>query len=313
MLKQIENFNLHLKNRNLSAHTLRAYITDLKEFLAFMALNEKLALKDFTMQNIRAYLAYENQKEVSRNTILRKISALRSFAKYLANRGMTDKNPFKLFAAPRRERLLPKFLTEEEASKLMQADISPRFSARNKAILELAYSSGLRRSEITGLNVADINFGEGIVKVLGKGGRERLVPVTDIALESIKIYLSTRAGVQPASPLFLGSKGTRLSGEGLAQIVKKSAVNSHLARKITPHGIRHSFATHLLNNGCDLKTLQEMLGHKSLSATQVYTHVSLEHLKQVYAAAHPLGDTEPQNRAQHSDDAQNKSADKTEE
>jgi integrase/recombinase XerC len=288
MLKNIENFSLHLRGRNLSVHTLRAYESDLKEFAGFLSLRSMLDMKHFTIQNIRAYLAYENQKEISRSTMLHKISALRSFAKYLSNRGTIAANPFKLFNAPKREKLLPKFLTETEAEKLMEAQAGPHFTARNKAILELIYSSGLRRSEITGLNIGDINFTEGYAKVLGKGGKERLVPVTDIALESLSNYLATRAdGNNINAPLFLSSRALRLSGEGLAQLIKKSALKSNLTRKITPHSLRHSFATHLLNNGCDLKTLQEMLGHKSLSATQVYTHVSLERLKKVYDSAHP--------------------------
>lgn len=287
MLKQIENFTLSLKGRNLSAHTLRAYGSDLEAFAAFMSLRNLLSLKDFNLRNIRAYLAYENIKEISRPTMLRKISALRSFAKFLANRGLIKVNPFSLFSAPRREKKLPSFLTEGEASDLMEAEISKRFYYRNKAILELLYSSGLRRSETVGLNIGDINFSEGYVRVLGKGSKERLVPVTDIALEAISNYLSTRPQAKADEALFLGSKGGRLSGEGLAQIVKRSAVSSHVARKVTPHSLRHSFATHLLNNGCDLKSLQEMLGHKSLAATQVYTHVSLERLKKVYNAAHP--------------------------
>lgn len=287
MLKQIENFTLSLRGRNLSAHTLRAYESDLEGFAAFMSLRNFLSVKDFTLKNIRAYLAYENMKEISRPTMLRKISALRSFAKFLANRGLIKVNPFSLFSAPRREKKLPAFLTEGEASNLMEAEISKRFHYRNKAILELLYSSGLRRSETVGLNIGDINFDEGYVRVLGKGSKERLVPVTDIALESISNYLDTRPQAKGNEPLFLGSKGGRLSGEGLAQIVKKSAVDSRVARKVTPHSLRHSFATHLLNNGCDLKSLQEMLGHKSLAATQVYTHVSLERLKKVYNAAHP--------------------------
>jgi len=287
MLKQIENFTLSLKGRNLSAHTLRAYESDLEAFAAFMSLRNFLSVKDFTLKNIRAYLAYENIKEISRPTMLRKISALRSFAKFLANRGLIKVNPFSLFSAPRREKKLPAFLTEGEASNLMDAEISRRFHYRNKAILELLYSSGLRRSETVGLNIGDINFDEGYVRVLGKGSKERLVPVTDIALEAISNYLDTRPQAKGEEPLFLCSKGGRLSGEGLAQIVKKSAIDSRVARKVTPHSLRHSFATHLLNNGCDLKSLQEMLGHKSLAATQVYTHVSLERLKKVYNAAHP--------------------------
>lgn len=290
MLKQIENFKVHIKGRNLSPHTIRAYSTDLEEFTGFMALKNLLNIKDFNLTNIRAYLAWENNKGLSRQAMLRKISSLRSFAKFLANRGLIEASPFKLFNAPRREKLLPKFLTQREASTLMQAPSTSRFALRNQAILELMYSSGLRRSETIGLNIGDINFAQGTVRVFGKGSKERIVPVTDIALSCISDYLATRKDNSYNAPLFLGSRGTRLSGEGLAQIVKQSALKASLAHKITPHSLRHSFATHLLNNGCDLKSLQEMLGHKSLSATQIYTHVSLEHLKQVYDQAHPKGD-----------------------
>lgn len=289
MLKQIENFTLSLKGRNLSAHTLRAYENDLKEFAAFMSLRSLLKVKDFRLQNIRAYLAYENAKEVSRNTMLRKISALRSFSKFLTNRGYVEVSPFKFISAPKREKLLPKFLSEEEAVKLVTAPQGGRFEQRNKALLELMYSSGLRRSEVTGLNICDVNFSEGIVKVLGKGSRERLVPVTDAALEALQKYLSARPqeSAGKSAPLFLTSRGLRLSGEALRLIVENCAVKTNLARKITPHSLRHTFATHLLNNGCDLKSLQEMLGHKSLSATQIYTHVSLDRIKKVYNSAHP--------------------------
>jgi len=290
MLKQIDNFKIHLRGRNLSAHTLRAYEGDLRDFMAFMSLRGWIHARDFKIQNIRAYLAYESQKEPSRNSMLRKISSLRSFAKYLSNRGMIAINPFKLLPAPKRAKQLPKFLSEADAARIMDAEISPRHAARNKAVLELIYSSGLRRSEALGLNIGDINFAEGSVKVLGKGGKERIVPVTDIALEAISNYLTTRPdGGDGQAPLFLGSRGVRLSGEGLRLIIKNSAIKSHIARNVTPHSLRHSFATHLLNNGCDLKSLQEMLGHKSLGATQVYTHVSLERLKKVYDDAHPKG------------------------
>jgi len=290
MLRQIENFKIHIKSRNLSEHTIRAYSADLAEFAGFMNFKNLLHTKDFTLANIRSYLAWQSNKKLSRQAMLRKISSLRSFAKFLETRGIIDANPFKLFNAPRREKLLPKFLTQKEATDLMQAPSTSRFALRNQAILELMYSSGLRRSETIGLNIGDINFTQGTVRVFGKGAKERIVPVTDIALSCISDYLATRTNTAYHAPLFLGSKGTRLSGEGLAQIVKQAAIKANLAHKITPHSLRHSFATHLLNNGCDLKSLQEMLGHKSLSATQVYTHVSLEHLKQVYDHAHPKGD-----------------------
>ncbi len=271
----------------MSPHTLRAYSKDLEAAYTFFAKNNLTQIKDFNIRNIRSYLSVENNSQIKRNTMLRKISSLRSFAKFLETRGLIKLNPFKLFDAPKREKLLPKFLTEEEASNLMEAQPSKLHALRNKAILELLYSSGLRRSELTNLNICDINFQQGYAKVLGKGSKERLVPITDIAIESIQNYLLTRPKYLPADPLFLSSYQRRISGEGIRQIIKQSAINTKLARRITPHSLRHSFATHLLSNGCDLKTLQEMLGHKSLSATQVYTHVSLERIKNVYNHSHP--------------------------
>lgn len=292
MQQQINNFLQSLKVRNMSPHTLRAYTRDLEDAYTFFAKNNLIHLKDFNIRNIRSYLAVENSTQIKRNTMLRKISSLRSFAKFLETRGLIKLNPFKLFDAPKREKMLPKFLTVEEASNLMEARPSKIYSYRNKAILELLYGSGLRRSELIGLNICDINFEQGYAKVLGKGSKERIVPITDIALDSIQNYLLTRPQYAPSEPLFLSSYNRRISGEGIRKIIKQSAIDTKLVRHITPHSLRHSFATHLLNNGCDLKTLQEMLGHKSLSATQVYTHVSLERLKNVYNHSHPKSKTE---------------------
>ena len=294
MRNQINNFLQSLKVRNMSPHTLRAYTRDLEDAYTFFAKNNLIHIKDFNIRNIRSYLATENATQIKRNTMLRKISSLRSFAKFLETRNLIKLNPFKLFDAPKREKMLPKFLTEQEAANLMEARPSKLYALRNKAILELLYSSGLRRSELIGLNVCDINFQQGYAKVLGKGSKERIVPITDIALDSLQNYLLTRPQYLPSDPLFLSSYNKRISGEGIRKIIKQSAINTKLVRHITPHSLRHSFATHLLNNGCDLKTLQEMLGHKSLSATQVYTHVSLERLKNVYNSSHPKGKTRGQ-------------------
>ena len=174
-----------------------------------------------------------------------------------------------------------------ETDRLINTAGNTHFAARDKALFELMYSSGLRRSEVTGLKIRDVDFFNGVVRVLGKGNKERLVPVTDEALYAIKYYLSTRPNPQPQDALFLNAHGKPLTGDGLAFIFKNTAIAAHLARKVTPHSLRHSFATHLLNNGCDLRSLQEMLGHKTLAATQVYTHVSLDKLKSVYQHAHP--------------------------
>ena len=285
----INAFLVHLQNKNFSPHTIRSYRADLQEFLLFFKKRKQDDLRFFTSANIRSFLAsLQTLHQPARNTILRKIASLRSFAAFLLEQGKLERNPFKLLPAPKRERILPKFLSIEETDRLLDtAAHSKHFAARDKALFELMYSSGLRRSEVTGLRVKDIDFFNGIVKVFGKGSKERLVPVTDAALDALKTYLACRKNPQPEDALFLNKNGKPLTGDGLAYIFKNTAISSHLARKVTPHSLRHSFATHLLNNGCDLRSLQEMLGHKSLAATQVYAHVSLEKLKSVYDHAHP--------------------------
>ncbi len=289
MKEWVEAYLLHLQNKNFSPYTLKAYRENLSEFLLFAKNRKQDDLRCFTPANIRAFLAAaQTERKISRNTVLRKIAALRSFAAYLLEQGKLARNPFKLLPAPKREKILPKFLTVQETDRLLEtAAHSKHFAPRDKALFELMYSSGLRRSEVTGLTVKDVDFFNGVVKVLGKGNKERLVPVTDAALAALKTYLASRPSPGPHDALFLNAHGKPLTGDGLAYIFKNTAISAHLARKVTPHSLRHSFATHLLNNGCDLRSLQEMLGHQSLAATQVYTHVSLEKLKSVYRHAHP--------------------------
>lgn len=288
MEKWKEAFLLHLQNKNFSPHTLQGYGEDLQEFADFCKQRGLNGADCFAPGHIRSFLATLSAKHPARNTILRKIASLRSLAHFLLEQGQIKQNPFKLLPSPKREKLLPKFLTVQETDRLLDtAAEKGRYAARNKALFELIYSSGLRRSEVTGLKIADVDFFNGVVKVLGKGNKERFVPVTDRALKAIKDYLATRQNPQAQDALFLNKNGTPLTGDGLAYIFKNLAIQSGVARKVSPHSLRHSFATHLLNNGCDLRSLQEMLGHKSLAATQVYTHVSLEKLKSVYQHAHP--------------------------
>ena len=284
----IDGFLTELENKNFSPLTVRAYTAALEEFSAFFKAR-KIAKEDaFTPAHLRVFLANVQLDNPKRNTVLRKIATLRSFTAYLLRQGHLTKNPFKLLPSPKKEKLLPKFLSEPETDRLIEtAAHSKHFSPRNVALFELMYSSGLRRSEVTGLKIRDVDFFNGLVKVLGKGRKERLVPVTQTALQALKDYLATRKNPQPQEALFLNKNGTALTGDGLAYIFKNTAIASHLARRVTPHSLRHSFATHLLGHGCDLRSLQEMLGHKSLSTTQVYTHVSLEQLKSVYDQAHP--------------------------
>lgn len=282
----VQAFLLHLENKNFSANTVKSYRADLQEFTDYLSKRKQNTLEAFTSPVIRSFLASLPQ-DYARNTVLRKIAALRSLAAFLLRQGKLARNPFKLLPAPKREKLLPKFLTLPETDRLINTAGNTHFAARDKALFELMYSSGLRRSEVTGLKIRDVDFFNGVVRVLGKGNKERLVPVTDEALYAIKYYLSTRPNPQPQDALFLNAHGKPLTGNGLAFIFKNTAIAAHLARKVTPHSLRHSFATHLLNNGCDLRSLQEMLGHKTLAATQVYTHVSLDKLKSVYQHAHP--------------------------
>lgn len=286
MKHQIEKFILNLQAKSFSPNTLAAYKKDLEHFLNFDT-KKNNNLKGFGKTQVRAYLVCLQTLNLSRNSILRRIAVIRSFAKFLLERELIDTDPFKFLPLPKKEKLLPRFLTEKELEKLMTAS---KLSKRDNAIMELLYSSGLRRSELVSLNAGDIDFYGGIVRVMGKGLKERIIPVTKSALSAIKEYFLERKTPPHAhDAIFLNKNGTRLSGHGLNLIIKKLSVKSNAAVKITPHGIRHSFATHLLNHGCDLRSLQEMLGHKNLSTTQVYTHVSLKHLKKVYDKSHPRG------------------------
>ena len=282
------SFLTDLANKNFSSHTLRSYRITLEEFTSFCQVRHIDKEKAFLPANLRTFIANLQLRNPARNTVLRKIATLRSFSAYLMRQGYLDKNPFKLLPSPKKEKLLPKFLSIPETDRLLDTTAqSKHFAMRDKALFELMYSSGLRRSEVTNLKIRDIDFFNGLVKVFGKGRKERLVPVTQAALQALKDYLATRKNPQANEALFLNKNGTPLTGDGLAYIFKNTAIASHLARRVTPHSLRHSFATHLLGNGCDLRSLQEMLGHKSLSTTQVYTHVSLEQLKNVYNQAHP--------------------------
>lgn len=288
MKDQVQAFLLHLHNKNFSAHTLQSYEQDLQQFTDFLAARKLHQVSDFSLANVRSFLASLSNNKYARNTTLRKIAALRSFANFLVEKEQLPSNPFKLLPAPKRERLLPKFLTQDETNRLIEtAAGSGPYGARNRALMELLYSCGLRRSELTGLKIADVDFFNGVVKVLGKGNKERFIPITQTALQALRDYLATRQNPRAGDALFLNKNGTPLTGDGLAYLVKNWSIRSNIARKVSPHSLRHSFATHLLNNGCDLRSLQEMLGHKSLLATQVYTHVSLDKLKSVYEHAHP--------------------------
>ncbi len=297
MLDEREKFLLYLKTqKNVSRHTLRAYSQDLKEFFSFCAQLKKDNVKDIDRLVIRTFASSLTERNLKKNSIIRKLSAVRSFFNYLYQKGDIEDNPFSLLNSPRKDKNLPRFLTEDEMEKLSSENIPSKvlssnlgysLAFRDYALIMLIYSSGLRRSEAANLKVGDLDIFSGFVRIMGKGMKERTVPVGDHALEAIKKYLEFRKNPGPQDPLFLNNSGRKLSDAGVAFIIKKMAKRARFARNINPHALRHSFATHMLNNGCDLRALQEMLGHANLATTQIYTHMSIEHLKKVYEKFHP--------------------------
>jgi site-specific recombinase XerD len=239
---------------------------------------------------VRRLLADLQAAGAARATVLRRASALRQFVKFLRAEGELARDPFLGVALPKRRRPLPKFLTEAEMEQVLAAPAGagPE-AARDRALIELLYSSGLRRAECAALNVGDLDLLSGCVRVLGKGSKERLVPVGGAALSCLRESLRGRGGPGDGEPLFVNRRGARLSHEGVAFVVRRWARRSALLKSVTPHAFRHSFATHLLNRGCSIREVQEMLGHANLNTTQIYTHVSLKRLKDVYDASHPRG------------------------
>jgi len=298
MRKFLEDFILHLKSAgNFSRHTIRAYRSDILEFIECAEKMKVDRPRDIEGRFfLRNYMGFIQEKKISRNTLLRKISSAKSFVNYLISVGELKTDPFVLMHAPKKEKRLPQFMTEGEIEKLIEYNRpgnfenrkSYEFAFRDFAILVFMYSTGMRRSEVASMNVGDVDFISGFARVRGKGGAERITPVGDNALEILREYLEMRNVLSlGGQPLFVNRRGGRLSDAGIALVIKKMAKKARFARNITAHSIRHSFATHLLDRGCDLKSVQEMLGHKNLATTEIYTHVSLEKLRKVYDKAHP--------------------------
>jgi integrase/recombinase XerC len=244
---------------------------------------------------IRSFLASLYRVKLSKVTISRKMAALRSFYRYLLREGKVRFNPAELLQTPRCEKYIPVVLSVDEILSLLGVNFPETAQGlRDRAMLELFYSAGIRLSELTGLNIADCDFSGGLIKVRGKGRKERIVPVGTPAFEAVGAYLKRRgelAGKSPQTgmgePLFLSSRGTRMNPRGVARVVERVVRASGIGRKISPHALRHTFATHLLDAGADLRSIQEMLGHRSLSTTQKYMTVSVKRLMEVYDHAHP--------------------------
>lgn len=287
MKKYIDRFIDFLKvEQGVSPHTLRAYTKDLKEFSEF--LDEEP--KDIGYLDIRSYIASLHHRDLKKSSISRKLAAIRSYFKYLHREGYVKQNPAKLVASPRVPKTLPRFLDIDETFLLMDTPKGETFiPTRDKAMLELLYSSGLRVTELTTLDVVDLDIKESLVRVKGKGRKERIVPIGSKAMEAIQNYLPERISLKKKSPaLFLNNRGGRLTQRSVRRILVAYSRMINLKGEISPHTLRHTFATHLLHEGADLRSIQELLGHSSLSTTQKYTHVDIRHLTEVYDKAHPM-------------------------
>ncbi len=293
----VQKFITYLEiERNVSEHTIKAYSSDIKQFLEFLKSDEE-ELGNITHRTIRKFLAHLQNKAYSNKSIGRKLATIRAFFKFLVREGYQKTNPTLVVSTPKIAKKLPEFLTVENMIKLIEKpDESDVLGIRDRAIFETLYSTGIRVGELTHLNIYDIDFGGGTIKVKGKGNKQRITPIGDTALDVINRYSAVRSALfnnknigitEDRQALFLDKWGGRLTSRSVERIVRKHIVGIPKALGITPHTFRHSFATHLLDAGADLRSVQELLGHVSLSTTQIYTHLTPEKLKRTYKKAHP--------------------------
>lgn len=292
MKRELEKFLMHLQiDRGLSQNTLESYGLDLANYIAH--------LQGIGCQNFRAverellqnYLVTMYEKGLGTKSVARNLSAIRTFHDYLQNEKVTDQNPCRLLESPKMQKNLPEVLSSQEVGQLLDSfqDQTPA-GLRNLAMAEVMYAAGLRVSELINLKLDDIHLASGLVKVFGKGSRQRLVPIGEAAAAALEAYLQEgrpRLEKLPTPFLFLNRSGMGMSRQGFWKIIKKQAVMAGIAKSISPHKLRHSFATHLLENGADLRIVQEMLGHADISTTQIYTHISSSRLRTVIEEAHP--------------------------
>jgi len=284
MNQYLNKFFTYLEiEKNYSAHTILNYRIDLEEFAKFL---ENTKVESVEYSDLRRFLAQLKGRNLKPRSLARKLSSLRSFFKFLQRDKVIKTNPAKLLVTPKLDKPLPHFMSEEETVQLIE---SPKFgktnSPRDKAIFEILYSTGIRVSELVGLKVEDVDFFGNIIKVLGKGKKERIVPIGEQALSVLKEYLDQRK--VDSQYVFGGRHDQHLTDRSVRNIINKYILEQAMAQHVTPHMFRHSFATHLLNHGADLRSVQELLGHVNLSTTQIYTHLTTDKLKKVYDKAHP--------------------------
>ena len=292
MEKEIDKFIEYLKyQRNYSDFTCNNYKKDLNEYNSFI-LSNKINYKNMDYNDAKEYVIYLNKKNDAKSTISRKLSSLRTFYKYLVLNNKVESNPFLLVSSPKKEKRIPKFINYNNMEEILNVpNIKTKEGQRERVILEVLYASGVRVSELVNIKLKDIDFSNKNILIFGKGSKERLVSFGDYALEYINLYLKEGRnllldGVK-SDYLIVGKKSEKLTTRRVEQIIDDIIKRTSIKLNITPHMFRHTFATHLLDNGCELLVVQELLGHASLSSTEIYTHVSNEHLREVYLKCHP--------------------------
>ena len=290
MSSHVQSFLTFLESeKNASTHTTKNYGIDLREFSLFL---DKKTMEQVDYVDIRSFLAALKDKSYSKSSISRKLACIRSFFKFLTREEIVKSNPSAGIATPKREKKLPDFLEPQEVVRLIEAPAAGTWEGlRDRAILETLYSSGLRVSELVGLNHDDLDLFSALVRVRGKGKKERIVPLGQVALKAVQEYIQHQPpklrdnGLK--KPLYLNRSGGRLTDRSVRRMILKYCRIAGLKKEVSPHMLRHSFATHMLDRGADLRSVQELLGHENLSTTQIYTHVTTKRLKEAYEAAHP--------------------------
>ena len=294
--KDLEDFKTYiLVERNFSNHTARAYCSDILGFLVWL---EEKSCEDVNFSNVKDYLHFIQKFNFKKTTISRKIASLRTFYKFLYREKKVESNPAMSLTLPKKPKSLPKFLTQDEVEKILSnVKIDTPSGYRNRAILELLWATGMRVSELSGLNFGDLNLENNEIRVLGKGSKERIILVSDRAKNYLERYIESARFLvakgykieEPteSSPVFINNTGYRLQTKTIRNVINDIVKNIKLPKRVTPHVFRHSFATHLIENGADLRVVQELLGHASISNTQIYTHISLQHMQEVYEETHP--------------------------
>lgn len=303
----LSNYVKYLQaERSASHYTVRNYRHDVQGFLAFLDRERNPSLEEVDRFFIRRYLAYLLEENIARASIARKLSALRSFFKYLVREKIIPSDPMKATISPKLEKRLPCFLTVEEATRLVQApDTSSHLGQRDRAILELLYAAGMRVSEVVSLDTSQVNLASREIRVWGKGSKERMVLMGKPAAAALKRYLkdgrSQLIGKTGTSALFVNRLGNRLSERAVEMIISKYGAKAGMGKKVFPHLLRHTFATHLLDGGADLRVVQELLGHVNLATTQIYTHVTQSQNRRAYLAAHPRAQAKHEHQREESE------------